>query len=41
MPVKVHGVILMNIEEWEEYRYVEAGIKESITLIEDPGLKNG
>ncbi|AGF96216.1 MULTISPECIES: geranylfarnesyl diphosphate synthase [Methanosarcina] len=39
MPVKVHGVILMNIEEWEEYRYVEAGIKESITLIEDPGLK--
>lgn len=39
MPVKVHGVILMNIEEWEEYRYVEAGIKDSIALIEDSGLK--
>jgi len=39
MPVKAHGVILMNIEEWEEYRYVEAGIKDSIALIEDSGLK--
>jgi octaprenyl-diphosphate synthase len=29
----------MNIEEWEEYRYVEAGIKDSIDLIEDSGLK--
>lgn len=29
----------MNIEEWEEYRYVEAGIKDSIAVIEDSGLK--
>ena len=34
-----NGVILMNIEEWDEYRYVEAGIKDSIALIEDSGLK--
>jgi octaprenyl-diphosphate synthase len=39
MPVKVYGVILMNIEEWEEYRYVEAGMGDSISRIEDSGLK--
>jgi octaprenyl-diphosphate synthase len=29
----------MNIEEWEEYRYVESGINEFIVQMEDSGLK--
>jgi octaprenyl-diphosphate synthase len=39
MHVQVFGVIYMNIEEWEEYRYVESGIKTFIDQMEDSGLK--
>ncbi|MDD2614123.1 MAG: geranylfarnesyl diphosphate synthase [Methanosarcina sp.] len=39
MPVQVHGVILMNIEEWEEYRYVESGINTFIAQMEESSLK--
>ena len=39
MPIQVYGVILMNIEEWEEYRYVEFGINTFIAQMEDSGLK--
>ena len=39
MPVQVYGVILMNIEEWEEYRYVESGINTFIAQMEDSSLK--
>jgi octaprenyl-diphosphate synthase len=39
MPVQVYGVILMNIEEWEEYRYVEFGINTFIAQMNESGLK--
>ena len=39
MPVQVNGVILMNIEEWEEYRYVEFGINTFIAQMEESSLK--
>lgn len=39
MPVYNHGVILMNIEEWEEYRYVELGINNFIAQMKDSNLK--
>ncbi len=39
MPVQVHGVILMNIEEWEEYRYVESGINNFIAQMNESSLK--
>jgi len=39
MPVQVHGVILMNIEEWEEYRYVESGINSFIDQMNESSLK--
>ena len=29
----------MNIEEWEEYRYVESGINAFIVQMEESGLK--
>jgi len=39
VPARVHGVILMNIEEWEEYRYVEFGINNFIAQMKDSSLK--
>ncbi|MGA9189406.1 MAG: polyprenyl synthetase family protein [Methanosarcina sp.] len=39
MSVQVNGVILMNIEEWEEYRYVEFGINTFIAQMEESSLK--
>jgi octaprenyl-diphosphate synthase len=39
MPFQVNGVILMNIEEWEEYRYVEFGINTFIAQMEESNLK--
>jgi octaprenyl-diphosphate synthase len=39
MPIQVHGVILMNIEEWEEYRYVDLEINTFIAQMKESSLK--